>query len=266
MSSTLRVLIVGDAMGRPGRKAMKKLLPAWREKGRCDFIIANGENSAHGKGLTPDTVKEMLDAGADVITTGNHVWDNKEVFKVIDGESRLVRPANFATGSDVPGRGFGVFECPDTGFQIGVANLVGRVMMDPAECPFRAAKTIVQQMRQQTSIIFVDFHAEATSEKMAMGWYLDGQATCVFGTHTHVPTADERLLHHGTAYITDIGMTGSYDSVIGVRYDTVIDRFLRGMPSKFEVAEENVKLCGALVTLDPMTGKALSIERVMEQA
>ncbi len=266
MSSELRILIAGDAMGKPGRRALKKLLPAWKRDGRADFIIANGENSAHGKGLTVETVREILDAGADVITTGNHVWDNKDVFKIADVEPRLIRPANYPAGMDVPGRGHGIFECPSTGFQIGVMNMLGRVMMDPLECPFRTSKSIVSQIRQHTSIIIVDFHAEATSEKNALGWYLDGQVTCVFGTHTHIPTADERLLHHGTAYITDIGMTGAYDSVIGMKYESVMDRFLRGMPTKFEVAEENVKMCGVLLTLDPMTGKALKIERVCEQA
>lgn len=260
------MLLVGDAVGRPGRRALKKILPAWKRDGRADFVIANGENSAHGKGISSDTAREMLDAGADVITAGNHVWDNKDVFRIIDQEERLIRPANYHPAAEIPGRGHGVFTCPSTGLRVGVMNLLGRVMMEAFECPFRTGRALAQQMRQQTSIIFVDFHAEATSEKTALGWYLDGHVTCVFGTHTHVQTADERLLHNGTAYISDIGMTGAHDSVIGMKYESVIDRFLRGMPSRFEVAEENVRLNGALVTVDPLTGRALSIERVSEKA
>ena len=265
VSSQLRVLLVGDAVGRPGRRALKKFLPAWKRDGRADFIIANGENSAHGKGISGDTASEMFDAGVDVITTGNHVWDNKDVFRFIDDEPRLIRPNNYHPAAEVPGRGFAVFECQTTGFTIGVVNVMGRVMMEPLECPFRTTRAAIAQLRSRTNIIFVDLHAEATSEKVALGWYLDGTATCVFGTHTHVQTADERLLHQGTAFISDLGMTGAHDSVIGMKYETVINRFLRGMPSRFEVAEDNIQLRGALVTVDPDTGRAVSIERVVEK-
>lgn len=265
MSGYLHVLAVGDAIGRPGRNAIKKVVPRWRRDGRADFVIANGENIAGGKGITNDTANELFVAGIDVITTGNHVWANKDVFKFIDSSERVLRPANMAVGMDVPGRGFGIFDSGDSGFRIAVVNLQGRVFMEAIDCPFRTATCILQQIREQTSIIFIDFHAEATSEKAAMGWYLDGKVTCVFGTHTHVVTADERLLHNGTAYITDIGMTGAYDSIIGVKPDSVIDRFVRSLPARHEVAEQNVKLSGILVTVDPMTGKAVAIERVLEQ-
>ncbi len=264
MSNELKVLVVGDAIGRPGRAAIRKLLPRWRSQGRADFVIANGENVAGGKGITWETARELFEAGVDVITTGNHVWDNKEVLKFIDTEPRLLRPANYPSGMGIPGSGIGVFECANSGFRVGVLNLLGRVHMEAVECPFRAARCQLQQLRDQTSILFVDFHAEATSEKVAMGWFLDGQVTCIFGTHTHIPTADERLLHHGTAYITDIGMTGSYDSIIGVTIEPVLDRFLKALPVRHTVAEENVKMSGILVTADPMSGKALSIERVFE--
>jgi 2',3'-cyclic-nucleotide 2'-phosphodiesterase len=264
MSNVIRVLAVGDAIGRPGRQAIKKVIPRWRREARADFIIANGENAAGGKGITQDTANELFQAGVDVITTGNHVWANKDVFKLVEHEQRVLRPANFPWGMDVPGRGFGVFECRDAGFQVGVINLQGRVFMEPIDCPFRSAMCMLQQIRDKTSIVFVDFHAEATSEKMAMGWHLDGKVSCVFGTHTHIPTADERILKQGTAYITDIGMTGSYDSIIGVKPESVLDRFLRGLPARHEVAEGNVKLCGILVGVDPMTGRAESIERIME--
>jgi 2',3'-cyclic-nucleotide 2'-phosphodiesterase len=266
MSGELRVLAVGDAIGRPGRLALKKVLPAWKKEGRADCIIANGENSAGGRGVTLETARDFFDAGVDVITTGNHVWDNKDIFKFIDDEPRILRPANYPMGMDIPGRGCGVFTCPSTGFKIGVMNLMGRVHMEPLECPFRCARTHLQQLREQTNIIFVDFHAEATSEKVAMGWFLDGQVTCVFGTHTHVPTADERLLHHGTAFICDIGMSGSYDSIIGVKMEPVLNRFLTGIPARHEVAEENVKVSGILVTVDPLSGRALAIERFLENA
>jgi 2',3'-cyclic-nucleotide 2'-phosphodiesterase len=264
MSSEIRVLLVGDAIGRPGREALKKVIPGWRREGRADFVIVNGENSAGGKGITQETMRALLAAGVDVVTTGNHVWANKDVLKIIDVEPRLLRPANFPSGVDVPGHGFGIFECEESGLKIGVINLIGRVFLDNSECPFRTARMLLQQIHEHTSIVFVDFHAEATSEKIALGWFLDGEVTCLFGTHTHVQTADERLLHQGTAYITDIGMTGAHDGVIGVKSPQVIERFLKGMPVKHEVAEGNVKLCGALVTVDAMTGKATAIERVLE--
>lgn len=263
MSDELRVLAIGDAMGRPGRAAVKKLVPEIRKEAQIDFVICNGENSAGGKGITQDTARELLDSGVDVITTGNHVWHNKDIFRIIDTEQRLLRPANLPQGLGIPGRGFGVYES-ESGFPIAVMNLLGRVHMECSECPFRMARSVLQQLRDQTPIIFVDFHAEVTSEKVAMGWFLDGQVSGIFGTHTHVQTADERLLHHGTAYITDLGMTGGHDSVIGITIDPVIDRFLRGLPIRHEVSEKNVKLSGVIITVDPLTGRAKSIERVLK--
>ncbi|MGI8907885.1 MAG: TIGR00282 family metallophosphoesterase [Candidatus Sumerlaeaceae bacterium] len=266
MPKELRVLLVGDAVGRPGRELLKKIVPRYRESARVDFVIANGENSAHGKGITTDTAKEMLDAGVDVITLGNHAWDNKDVYKIIETELRLIRPGNYGETPEVPGRGSGVFDVPGTdGIKVGVLNLLGRVHMHPVHCPFHAARTIVLQLHEQTPIVFLDFHAEATSEKIAMGWFMDGQVSCVFGTHTHVQTADERLLNEGTAYITDIGMTGGQQGVIGVKTAEVLHRFLTNLPVRHEVADEDVQLCGALVTVDVETGRAVSIERVREK-
>lgn len=264
MGSQLRVLLIGDVVGRPGRNVVKRLLPQWRQSGRVDYVICNGENSAGGKGITSETARELFTAGVDVITSGNHIWRNRDVFKFIDSEPRLLRPLNYPEEPDIPGQGIGVFELPEQGVRIGVMNLLGRVLMDPMDCPFHAAQHYLPHLLEQTPIVFVDFHAEATSEKVAMGWFLDGQVSCVYGTHTHVLTADERLLHHGTAYITDIGMTGAYDSVIGVTVPPVIDHFLKRMPVRHEVAEQNVKLSGAIVTVDGSSGRALAIERVLE--
>lgn len=259
---TIRVMAVGDAVGRPGRNALKKLLPQLRIERQIDFIIANGENSAGGKGISSETAREMFAAGVDVITTGNHVWDNKDVFKIIESEQRLLRPANFAQGMGVPGRGCAIYDVPERGTQIAVINIIGRVHMAALECPFRHARAVLDHLPPEVKLIFVDFHAEATSEKIAMGWFLDGKVTCIFGTHTHVPTADERLLHNGTAYITDIGMTGGYDGVIGVTVEPILERFLKGMPVRHAVAEENVNLSGIIVTADADTGRALGIERL----
>ena len=265
MSNTFRVLVIGDIVGRPGRVAAKKLVPILRNSKQIDFVIANGENAAGGKGLTCETAKDIFNAGVDVITMGNHVFDNKDIMRVISDDPRIIRPANYPDGVGVPGCGWGIFDLPDLGLSVGVINLLGRVHMTPMDCPFLAGKRAAAQIRQHTPIIFADFHAEATSEKVAMGWHLDGQTTCVFGTHTHIPTADERLLHHGTAYITDIGMTGGYDGVIGVKFETVIDKFLRGMPVRHEVCEENIQLSGIVVSVDPASGRATAIERVMEK-
>jgi metallophosphoesterase (TIGR00282 family) len=263
MTDELRVLVVGDAVGRPGREAVSKVVPEFKKSGRAHFVIANGENSAHGKGITADTATELLKAGVDVITCGNHTWDNKDVFKVMGVEPRLIRPANFTVSSDVPGNGHGIYEVESLPHvKVGVMNLLGRVHMSPAECPFNTSLSILEQIHEHTPIAILDFHAEATSEKIAMGWFLDGKASFVFGTHTHVATADERLLHKGTAYITDIGMTGGHDGVIGVKVPEVLHRFCTSLPVKHEVADQNVKLSGALVTIDCSTGKALHIERV----
>lgn len=263
MNQHIRILLIGDIMGRPGRQAVHKLVPRWRSERRVDFVLANVENCAGGKGVTGSTVRELFDSGIDVATTGNHVWDNKDVFNVIDSEPRLLRPANYPPWAEVPGRGTAIVES-ESGVAIGVLNLQGRVFMEPLECPFHTADVLLEELRGRTPIVLVDFHAEATSEKQAMGWHLDGRASAVFGTHTHVQTADERLLPNGTAYMTDLGMTGAQDSVIGMKPEEVLVRFRRALPSRFEVAEKNVALCGAIVTVDVATGRAVAIERVRE--
>lgn len=267
MISEVRVLVIGDAVGRPGREAIKSLVPEYRKSGQVHFVIANAENSAHGKGITRETANQMLGAGVDVLTAGNHTWDNKAIFDFIRDEPHLLRPANYPQDPQVPGRGFGVFpvrDFPDV--YIGVANLIGRVLMGGhAECPFRAADFIYDRICRDTPIMLVDFHAEATSEKVAMGWHLEGRATAVYGTHTHVQTADEQVLPGGTAYMTDIGMTGGHHGVIGVRKDEVLKRFLTGLPVRHEVATENVHFCGALITVNTENGRALHIERIREK-
>jgi len=264
MTDVLRILLIGDIMGRPGRLAVQKLVPRWRSEGAADFVLANVENCAGGKGVTASTVREILDAGVDIATTGNHVWDNRDVFSFIDSEPRMLRPANYLPDAEVPGKGSTIIET-ENGISVGVINLQGRIFMEALENPFHAADALVEELRQKTPIILVDFHAEATSEKQAMGWHLDGRVSAVFGTHTHVQTADERLLPQGTAYITDLGMTGALDSIIGMKPEEVLIRFRRGLPSRFEVAEKNVHVCGALVTVEIATGRALSIERVRER-
>lgn len=263
MTSELRVLLVGDAVGRPGREAIKAIVPALKHEGRVHFVIANAENSAHGKGITRDTAAQMFSAGADVLTAGNHTWDNKDVFNLIKDETRLIRPYNYSDAPQVPGRGSGVFEVPThPGLKIAVVNLIGRVLMASADCPFRAADELIPRLQAETPIIFVDFHAEATSEKIAMGWHLNGRVTSITGTHTHVQTADETILDGGTAYMTDLGMTGGHHGVIGVKYPDVLHRFITGLPVKHEVATEDVLFCGAIVTVDTSTGRALNIERL----
>lgn len=263
MSNELRVLLVGDAVGRPGREAIKAVVPPMKASGKAHFVIANAENSAHGKGITRETANQLASAGVDVMTAGNHTWDNKDIFNFIRDETHLVRPYNFPDSPEVPGQGFGTFDVPGFGgLQITVINLIGRVLMPAADCPFRAADEVLNEVAGRTPIIFIDFHAEATSEKIALGWHLDGRVTSITGTHTHVQTADEQVLPEGTAYMTDLGMTGGHHGVIGVKHPDVIHRFLTGLPVRHEVATENVLLCGALVTVDANTGKALDIERI----
>jgi metallophosphoesterase (TIGR00282 family) len=250
----MKILFIGDVVGSPGRHAVATLVPRLRQERSLDLVIANGENSAHGAGLTEATVGALLGSGVDVITTGDHVWDQKGVEKFIELEPRVLRPLNLAPGT--PGRGSAVVN------GVAVINLVGRVYMPACECPFRAAQAEVARLRQQTRIIIVDLHAEATSEKMAMGWFLDGQVSAVIGTHTHVPTADEQILPKGTAFISDVGMTGPHDSVLGRDKEAVIRRFVTQMPQRLEVATVNVLLNGVIVDVDENTGLARSIERV----
>lgn len=255
----MNILFIGDVVGKPGRHAVAKIVPQLRRERYVEFVIANGENSAHGAGLTASTVKELLAAGVDVITSGDHVWDQKEIYEVIEQESRLIRPLNYP--SPAPGRGSVVVTVAER-FSVAVLNLVGRVYMPDTDCPFRAAQSEVARLRKQTNIIVVDLHAEATSEKMAMGWFLDGQVSAIVGTHTHVATADERVLPKGTAFISDAGMTGPHDSVLGRDSQAVIRRFLTQLPQRLEVAEHDIVLNGVIVDVDENTGLARSIERV----
>jgi len=252
------ILVVGDVVGRPGRKAVADLLPPLRDELRADFAIVNAENAAGGTGITEATAKELLDTGADVLTTGNHVWQVRESYPYLDSEERLLRPANFPPGA--PGRGFGVFDAD--GIRVAVANLQGRTFMQPIDDPFRCADSIVERVRNVSDIRVVDIHAEATSEKLALACYLDGQVSCVFGTHTHVATADERVLPGGTAFITDVGMTGPAESIIGMRPDAIIERFVTGLPSRFDVARGKGQLNGIVLDIDETTGLARSIARV----
>jgi metallophosphoesterase (TIGR00282 family) len=261
----MRILFVGDVMGRPGRELLRRGLQGIVDTYDIDFVIANAENSAAGFGVTPDIAKTLLELGVDAMTSGNHVWDKKEVFDYIAAEPRLLRPANFPAG--VPGRGRGLYRTR-RGEPIGVVNVMGRVFMLALDDPFAAVLKEVEALRADTRVIVVDVHAEATSEKIAMGWHLDGRATAVIGTHTHVQTADERVLPHGTAYITDVGMTGPQDSIIGIDTSVALGRFITGLPAKFEVAVGNPKLHAVVVTADAATGRASAIERLslsMEQ-
>ena len=255
----MQILFIGDIFGKPGREIARRAIPALVEQRGIDFVIANVENSASGFGVTGDIADTILGYGVDVMTSGNHVWDKKEVLEYIPREARLLRPANFPGG--VPGRGSFVGRTR-TGEPVGVLNLMGRIFMPPLDDPFAVALREIDAMRAKTRVIFVDFHAEATSEKIAMGWHLDGRATAVVGTHTHVQTADERILPKGTACLTDAGMTGPHDSIIGVTIEAALGRFQNGMPAKFEAASGPGRLNAVIVSADPKTGKAIAIERL----
>ncbi|MDD2401107.1 MAG: TIGR00282 family metallophosphoesterase [Clostridia bacterium] len=253
----MHILMIGDIVGKPGRKAVKAFLKSNKDK--YDFIIANGENSAGGNGITQEIVNEFYDDYIDVITMGNHVWDKKDILQFIEHEPSLIRPANYPPGT--PGRGSNVIRI-DNNIKIGVINLSGRIFLPPLECPFRAAEGIVKTMRKETPIIIVDFHGEATSEKMAFGWFMDGKVSAVLGTHTHVQTADERVLPEGTGYITDVGMTGPRNSILGVDKEKVINKFLTQMPVRFEIATGEAQINGVSLEIDERTGKCTCIERI----
>ena len=255
----MRILFIGDIFGKPGREIARRAVPALVEQREIDFVIANVENSASGFGVTGDIADAILGYGVDVMTSGNHIWDKKEILDYIPRQAKLLRPANFPPG--VPGRGSYVGRTR-SGEPVGVINLMGRIFMAPLDDPFAAALREIDAMRAKTRVIIVDFHGEATSEKVAMGWHLDGRVTAVFGTHTHVQTADERILPKGTACLTDVGMTGPHDSIIGVTVEAAIARFLNGMPSKFEAATGPGRLNAVIVTADLATGKATAIERL----
>jgi 2',3'-cyclic-nucleotide 2'-phosphodiesterase len=255
----MKILFIGDIVGRPGRRAVRELLPAFIEDSRIDLVIANCENAAAGFGITRDIVEELYRCRIDILTSGNHFWDKKEVLEFVDDYETLLRPANYPEGA--PGFGSVVMPCP-SGVHVGVINLAGRVFMRPLDCPFKIARREIEKLKKRTKILLVDIHAEATSEKQALGWFLDGQVSAVIGTHTHVQTADERILPQGTAYMTDAGMTGPFDSIIGTKKDAVLERFLIQIPNKFEVAKDDVRLQGALMTIDENTGRSLDIERI----
>ena len=246
-------------MGKPGRRAVRELLPKLIAEHDIEIVIANCENAAGGFGLTREIADELVKNNINVLTSGNHIWDKKEIEEFIGDYDNLLRPANYPDG--VPGRGSLLYRRNSGGY-VGVLNLMGRVFMPPMDCPFRTAERQIEALREKTRIIIVDFHAEATSEKEAIGWYLDGRVSAVLGTHTHVQTADERILPKGTAYLSDAGMTGPFDSVIGITVEDATRRFLTGIPYKFEVAKKNVWLQSALLEIDEETGKALGIERV----
>ncbi len=259
----MKLLFIGDIVGRAGRKMLVDHLDRLIDKHLIDLVVANGENAAAGYGLTVSVLREILDAGVDVVTTGNHIWDKKEIMPVLEKESRLLRPANYPPG--LPGYGSGIYETA-AGVKIGVLNLEGRVFMKNLDCPFRAADELVAELRDETPIIFVDFHAEATSEKQALGYYLDGRVSAVVGTHTHVQTADERVLSAGTGYLTDVGMTGSQDAIIGNQKEPAMQRFLTQLPVRLEVAKKNPFLCGVLLTINEKTGCCESIERIQKSS
>ncbi|PIQ90288.1 MAG: TIGR00282 family metallophosphoesterase [Candidatus Omnitrophica bacterium CG11_big_fil_rev_8_21_14_0_20_41_12] len=258
----MKILFIGDIVGAPGREAIKKLVAPLKQDLQIDFVIANAENASGGSGITTKVASELFAAGADVLTSGDHIWKKPEIFELINQEERILRPLNFPSGA--PGRGAGVFKAKN-GTKVGVLNVNGRVFMEALECPFKAALKAAEELAKETKIIIVDIHAEATSEKVALGWYLDGKVSAILGTHTHIQTADEKILPKGTAYITDVGMTGPYDSVIGRRVEDVLTRFLSSIPVKFEVAQENIQLHGALVEIDEKTGKAISILRIQKK-
>ncbi|MET0166732.1 MAG: TIGR00282 family metallophosphoesterase [Vicinamibacterales bacterium] len=255
----MNILLIGDVVGRPGRELVRKGLRALIEVHGVDFVIANAENAAAGFGVTKDIGDSLLEYGIDVMTSGNHIWDKKEVIDYIKTEPRLLRPANYPAG--VPGRGSSVANARD-GRAVGVINVMGRVFMLPIDDPFAVVLREIDAIRHRTRVIIVDFHAEATSEKIAMGWHLDGRVTAIIGTHTHVQTADERILPKGTAYLTDMGMTGPHDSIIGMEVGPSLARFLNGMPSKFEPATGNARLNGVIVEADDRTGLAKRIVRI----
>jgi len=255
----MRILFIGDVFGRPGRDLARRAIGALRKYAAIDLVIANVENAAAGFGITRELAETFIDDGVDVMTTGNHVWDKKEALEYIQLEPRLLRPANFPAG--VPGRG-SYLATTASGARAGVVNVMGRIFMSPLDDPFVVAAREIDALLSSTNLVIVDFHAEATSEKLAMGWFLDGRATAVIGTHTHVQTADARLMPHGTAYITDVGMTGPHDSIIGIETSAALGRFLNGLPARFEAATGNPRLNAVVIDADETTGRARNLERL----
>jgi hypothetical protein len=254
----LRILFIGDIVGRVGREVVGSILPKLKEEYKHDFILANAENASGGFGLTKKIANQLFSQGVNLLTSGNHIWSRKEIYGVLEEEERILRPLNYPKG--VPGRGAVIVKVNEV--LLGIINLAGRVFLKSVDCPFKVAKDEIREMRKKTKNIIVDIHCEATSEKVAMGWYLDGKVSAVIGTHTHVQTADERILPKGTAYITDVGMTGPIDSVIGVKKDSIIKRFITQIPVRLEVAKGKGKLDGVLIDIDPTSGFAKRIKRI----
>lgn len=255
----MKVLFIGDIVGEPGRKALRNGLPPLIDKLKIDFVIANAENAAGGFGITKPICEEIFSIGVNVLTSGNHIWDKKEAIQYIMEERRLLRPANYP--DEAPGYGSIIAETP-AGEKIAVLNLAGRVFMNQLDCPFKTAKAALLKLKEETRVVIVDFHAEATSEKAAIGWFLDGEVSAVIGTHTHVQTADEKILPEGTAFITDVGMTGPVNSIIGVKKELVISKFLTQVPVRFETAKGLSMLSCVVLEIDAKTGRAASIERL----
>lgn len=259
----MKILFIGDIVGSPGRDAVRQLLPELKKSKAIDFVIANAENSAGGTGITPRVANDLFNSGCDVLTSGDHIWRRQEVLEIINSNERLLRPLNLPDAS--PGRGYNLYKT-DSGVSVAVVSLLGRVFIDAATTsPFIAIRGLLPTIKKEGKVIIVDLHAEATSEKIAMGWFLDGEISALLGTHTHVQTADEKILPKGTAYITDVGMTGPFDSVIGRKKEKIIERFLTGLPIRFELGTEDVRLQGAILEIDEKTGKSISIERVNQQ-
>ncbi|WP_284140022.1 TIGR00282 family metallophosphoesterase [Virgibacillus sp. LDC-1] len=256
----MKILFIGDVVGSPGREMVKEYLPRLKEKYKPNMTIINGENAASGKGITEKIYKQFLEWGAQVITMGNHTWDKKEIFEFIEDAKYMIRPANFPENN--PGKGIVFINV--NGTEVAVINLQGRTFLLPNEDPFIVADQLIEQAKKRTNIIFIDFHAEATSEKQAMGWYVDGRVSAVVGTHTHTQTADERILPNGTAYITDAGMTGPYDAILGVKKEAVLKRFQTNLPVRFEIDENGrAQLNGIIATIDNKTGRAVDIKRIL---
>ncbi len=256
----MRILFIGDIVGSPGRRAVEELVPRLVDRFLVDLVVANGENAAGGIGITPQVAEELLNQGIDVLTSGNHIWKHKEILPYLKESDRLLRPANYPP--DTPGVGHALVETA-AGQQAAVINLEGRVFMSPLECPFRTVDRVLAELPAEVKTIVVDVHAEATSEKLALGWYLDGRVSAVVGTHTHVQTADERILPGGTGYITDVGMTGPLNSVIGMKKEIILERFLTQRPQPFKVASANIQLQGVLLDIEA-TGRCRAISRVQE--
>ena len=250
----MRVLMIGDIVGKPGRRAVSTLLPGIKNEYGVDFVVANGENAAGGFGITPQTAEQLLSAGVDVITTGNHIWDQQEIIEYLDTDAPILRPLNFPP--DLPGRGCMIVQ------DVLVVNLIGRVFMKDYDCPFRAMDGLLKGSRELPKVTLVDFHGEATSEKGAMGWYLNGRVSAVVGTHTHVGTVDTMILPEGTAYVTDLGMVGPSESIIGDDPPPIIERFLTQMNQRMSVAKGPVRFSSVLIDIDGTTGKATAIERI----